>query len=116
VTDPYKFQEAMIVGADEGYYGETRFTLDPQNRGYLKMDRSFLGKLVGKFNPSRGDLVFSKSGEVIGIMVNKEHAALLTSFVPSATIPTGANLNRDAIGARLSHLDRQLRQMPGHLQ
>ena len=80
VADPYKFQEALILGADEGYYGECRFALDPGNRGYLKMDRSALGKFVGKFNPSRGDLVLSKSGDLIGIMVNKQYCALLISF------------------------------------
>lgn len=116
VTDPYRFQDAVIIGADEGYYGETRFTLDARNPGYLRMDRSMLGKLVGRFNPSRGDLVFSKSGDLIGIMVNKQYCAMLTSFVPSATIPTGANLDADSIGARLSHLNRELRQLPEDLQ
>lgn len=115
-NDPFKFQDAVVVGADEGYYGETRFTMDTRNRAYLKMDRAVLGKLVGRFNPSRGDLVFAKSGELIGIMVNKEYCALLTSFVPSATIPTGANLNPEQIGARLTHLNRELTQMPMELR
>lgn len=114
--DPYRFQEAVVVGADEGYYGDTRFTLDANNRNYLKMDRAVLGKFVGRFNPSRGDLVFAKSGELIGIMVNKEYCALLTSFVPSATIPTGANLNPEQIGNRLTHLNRELNGLPTELR
>jgi hypothetical protein len=116
VADPFRFQDALIVGADEGYFGECKFKLDPANRGYLKMDRSALGKLVGKFNPSRGDLVFAKSGELIGMMVNKEYCAQLTSFVSSSTIPTGANLDSQAIGTRLSIMDEQIHELPPELQ
>ena len=116
VADPYKFQEALILGADEGYYGECRFALDASNRGYLKMDRSVLGKMVGKFNPSRGDLVLSKSGDLIGIMVNKQYCALLISFVPTATIPAGSNLSAQAIGTRLSAMRQDLRTLPPDLQ
>jgi hypothetical protein len=116
VPDPYKFEDVVLIGADEGYYGECRFAVDPQNRGYLRMDRSVLGRLVGKFNPSRGDLVFSKSGDLVGIMVNKQYCALLTSFVPTATIPTGTQLNADAIGTRLSRMDQEVRQLPLDLQ
>src|SRR5688572_5228536 len=116
VADPYKFQEALILGADEGYYGECRFALDPSNRAYLKMDRSMLGKFVGKFNPSRGDLVLSKSGDLIGIMVNKQYCALLVSFTPRATIPAGSNLNAPTIGAQLSSMQQDLRGLPVEMQ
>jgi hypothetical protein len=112
VADPFRFQDALLIGADEGYYGECRFSLDPANKGYLKMDRSALGRLVGKFNPSRGDLVFAKSGDLIGIMVNKQYCALLTSFVPTATIPASANLSAQSVGLRLSSMEQALRNLP----
>ncbi|HEV8540824.1 MAG TPA: hypothetical protein VGR78_00390, partial [Verrucomicrobiae bacterium] len=105
-----------VVGADEGYYGECKFTLEPNKNGYLKMDRSVLGRLVGKFNPSRGDLVFAKSGEVIGIMVNKQYCALLNNFVPTATFPTGSNLSAEAVGARLSAMQQEIRALPPEIQ
>ena len=35
---------------------------------YLKMDHSVVRGLFGKFNPSHGDLVFNKSGELLGVM------------------------------------------------
>jgi hypothetical protein len=116
VADPYKFEDVLILGADEGYYGECRFSLEPSNRAYLKMDRSALGKFVGKFNPSRGDLVLSKSGDLIGIMVNKQYCALLTSFVPRTTIPAGSNLNAQAIGTQLSAMQQDLRGLPAEMQ
>ncbi len=116
VANPYKFQDALLGGADEGYYGECRFSVDSSNRGYLKMDRNALGRLAGKFNPSRGDLVFSKSGEIIGIMVNKQYCALLTTFVPTATLPTNTDLGTQAVGVRLSAMDRDLKSLPLELQ
>lgn len=116
VADPYKFEDALILGADEGYYGECRFALVPSNRAYLKMDRSALGRFVGKFNPSRGDLVLSKSGDLIGIMVNKQYCALLTTFVPRTTIPAGSNLNAQAIGTQLSSMQQDLRGLPPEMQ
>jgi hypothetical protein len=116
VADPYKFQDALLIGVDEGYYGECRFSVDPANRGYLKMDRNALGRLVGKFNPSRGDLVFSKSGEIIGIMVNKQYCAVLNNFVPTATLPTNTDLSTQAVGVRLSAMDRDLKSLPLELQ
>lgn len=115
-SDPLRFQDALLIGADEGYYGECRFTLDPRNSGYLKMDRSFLGKLVGKFNPSAGDLVFSKSGDLIGMMVNKHYCALLASFASSVSIPTGTNLNAETIGVQLSNMQIEVHQLPAEMQ
>jgi len=69
-SDPYKFQDAVLIGADEGYYGECDFQIDLSTPSYLKLDRNLLKGLFGKFNPSRGDLVFSRTGELLGIMVN----------------------------------------------
>jgi hypothetical protein len=115
-SDPLRFQDALLIGADEGYYGECRFTLDARNSGYIKMDRSFLGRITGKFNPNAGDLVFSKSGDLIGMMVNKQYCAVLRSFVPHATIPTGINLNSEAIGGRLAEMQRSIQQLPPEMQ
>jgi hypothetical protein len=53
---PFKFQDAVLVGAGEGYYGECKFEIDLSAPAYLKLDRSVLKGLFGKFNPSRGDL------------------------------------------------------------
>ena len=69
-AEPYKFQDAVLVGADEGYYGECNFEMDVNTPQYLKLDRSLLRGLFGKFNPSRGDLVFSRTGDLLGVMVN----------------------------------------------
>ena len=90
--DPFKFSDAVLVGANEGYYGECKFQIDLTTPQYVKMDRSLFRGLFGKFDPSRGDLVLSKTGEVLGIMVNNEYCAVLGKITPIATLQCGDNL------------------------
>ncbi len=116
-ADPFKFQEAVIVGATEGYYGECRFQIDaatPQH--YVKVDRNRLKGLFGKFNPSRGDLVFTKGGELLGIMVNGEYCAVLNQVTPTRTIQLGDTVASQQTGQMLSQLYDRVFQMPLKLQ
>lgn len=116
-ADPFKFQDAVIVGATEGYYGECKFQIDagtpPQ---YVKVDRNLLKGLFGKFNPSRGDLVFTKGGELLGIMVNGEYCAVLNQVTPTRTIQLGEGVASQQTGQMLSQLYDRVFQMPLKLQ
>jgi hypothetical protein len=114
--DPVKFQEAVLVGATENYYGECKFQIDPTNPRYVRMDRNIFKRLSGNFAPSGGDLVFSKTGQVIGIMVNKEYCAVLNNFGSFFNIRTGSNLAAQQTGAVLSAMRRQLEALPLRLQ
>jgi len=115
-SDPYKFQDAVLVGADEGYYGECNFQIDLNEPQYVKLDRSLLRGLFGKFNPSRGDLVFSRTGELLGIMVNNTYCLTLHGFTAAATILFGPDLHDQHTGATLSRLYDTVFQMPLSLQ
>ncbi len=114
--DPFKFQDAIIVGAKEGYYGQCRFQMDLDTPGYLRMDRNFLKGLFGKFNPSRGDLVFSQSGELLGIMVNGTYCVLLPNFEAVATLPLGEDIRAQHTEVVLSDLYGAVVQLPLKLQ
>ena len=81
-SDPYKFQDAVLVGANEEYYGQCNFQIEMNTPQYVKLDRSLLKGLFGKFNPSRGDLVFSRTGELLGIMVNNTYCLTIRAFAP----------------------------------
>jgi len=115
-ADPFKFQEAVIVGANEGYYGECKFQIDPGTPNYVKVDRSLLRGLFGKFNPSRGDLVLTKTGELLGIMVNSEYCAVLNKVTPTRTIQLGNEVASQQTGQLLSQLYDRVFQMPAKLQ
>jgi len=114
--DPYKFQDAVLVGADEGYYGECGFQIDLTAPGYVKLDRSLLKGLFGKFNPSRGDLVFSKTGELLGIMANDTYCLRIQHFDTAATFRFGPDVRAQHTGDTLSGLYSQVAQLPFKLQ
>jgi hypothetical protein len=113
---PFKFQDAVLVGAREGYYGECRFQIDLSTPDYLKLDNNFLKGLFGKFNPSRGDLVFSKSGDLLGIMANSTYCFMLHSFDTAATFQFGQDIRAQHTGDALSRLYSYVFQMPFKLQ
>ena len=115
-TDPYKFQDAVLVGAEEGYYGECKFQIDVTTPGYVRLDRSLLKGLFGKFNPSRGDLVFSKNGELMGIMANGSYCMMLQSFDGSAKFQFGEDLRDQHPALTLSLLSSTVTGLPSKLQ
>jgi peptidoglycan hydrolase CwlO-like protein len=115
-TDPYKFQDAVLVGTRADYYGECRFQIDLSTLDYVKLDRSFLKGLIGKFNPSRGDLVFSKTGEMLGVMANASYCLMLRDFSFEATMQFGDDIRAQHTGATLSALYSHLLTMPFKLQ
>ena len=71
-------------------YGTVEFKIDPKARGYVKVDRIFFN-FSGKFNPAKGDLVFSQTGELLGIMVNNKYCLVIENATPAGAIMFGKN-------------------------
>jgi len=115
-SDPYKFQDAVLVGANEGYYGECNFQIEVDTPQYVRLDRSVLKGLFGKFNPSRGDLVFSRTGEFLGIMVNSTYCLTVHSFAASASFQFGPDVRAQHTGETLSQLSDYILQLAWRLQ
>src|SRR5579862_1886899 len=114
--DPFKFQDAVLVGTSENYYGECKFEIDVSTPDYLKLDRNVLKGLFGKFNPSRGDLVFSRTGQLLGIMANSTYCMMIRNFDPAATFQFGQDMRLQHTGGTLSALYAQISQLPSKLQ
>lgn len=114
--DPAKFQDAVVVGSKEGYYGEVEFRLVPSLPRYLKMQRRPLGKIFGKFSPSRGDLAFSKQGELLGIMVNSQYCALVQSLPPARLVRLGREIAQQRTSQIGAEVARRLQNLPLSLQ
>ncbi len=115
-ADPYKFQNAVVVGTQEDYYGESNFQIDLTAPQYLKMDHSSLRALFGKFNPSSGDLVFSKTGTLLGVMVNNNYCVLIRGFSTSATLRFGPDGRNQPTAITLSKLYAVVAELPFKLQ
>jgi hypothetical protein len=114
--DPFKFQDAVLVGAREGYYGECRFQIDLTTPEYVKLDNSFIKGLFGKFNPSRGDLVFSKTGELLGIMANSSYCLMIRNFYTAASFQFGQDVRTQHTGSTLSLLYSRVLGLPFKVQ
>ena len=115
-ADPFKFSEALLVNDGGKGYGELGFKLDASHRGYVRVDNRLFKRLFGDFAPSRGDLVFSKSGELLGMMVNSDYCVLLRDFTPMTTIPAGDEQPSPHTSALLDSLSSRVLQMPIELQ
>ncbi len=114
--NPYKFQDAVLVGAREGYYGQCKFQVDESTPQYVKLDRSVLKGLFGQFNPSRGDLVFSQTGELLGVMANSTYCMMIRNFDASATVQFGSDVRTQHTGETLSRLYTFVSGLPFRLQ
>ncbi len=114
--EPFKFSEAVLVGGGEGYHGEAPFQVDPETPAYVRMQRERFSKLFGKFTPSSGDLVFSKTGEVLGIMVNSEYCLVLDDLTPGGSVTLGASIQNPKNAAVLSNLGVRVSMLPTKVQ
>ncbi len=114
--DPFRFPDAVLVSGGGRGYGEVGFKLDPVERGYVRVDNRLFRRLFGDFAPSRGDLVLSKTGELLGIMVNSDYCAVVNNFLPARTLPTGNDIRAQDPAALLNELGARVRSLPLKLQ
>ena len=114
--EPFKFTEAMLVSSGGKGYGEVSFKLEAQTPQYVRMDNRLIKHLVGEFTPSAGDLVFSKTGELLGIMVNSNYCAVIDNFLPAKTIKTGDSVPGQRTGEILAVMVARLQGLPSRLQ
>jgi hypothetical protein len=115
-ADPLKFTEAVLINGGGQGYGELGFKLDAAHRGYVRVDNRLFKRLFGDFSTSRGDLVFSRMGELLGIMVNSDYCVLLGNFAPAATIPAGDGQPPGGTAGIINSLSARVQQLPVELQ
>jgi hypothetical protein len=115
-TDPYLFQDAVVAGTRGNYYGECKFQIDLTTPQYVKMDHNSLKGLFGKFNPSSGDLVLSKTGQLLGVMANNSYCVMVRGFDPAATFRFGPESRHQPTAQTLATLYTVVANLPTKLQ
>ena len=60
--------------------------------------------------------MLSKTGELLGIMVNSDYCALVNNFLPAKTITTGDDVRAQHTAAVLNDLAARVRLLPLKLQ
>jgi hypothetical protein len=112
---PFKFPKAFIMSKNGRKFGEMDFKIDPANPGYVKVDRIFFN-FGGRFNPVKGDLVFSQTGDLIGIMTSNKYCRVIQNTTPAYGITFGPKLNARAIALGLSRMKSIVNTKPFALQ
>ncbi len=95
---PFKFPKAFIMKRDGRSFGEVVFRMDPRNRDYVKFDKSLVRSIMGDFSPSQGDLVFSQTGELLGIMANNQYCHVITGVSPAGAVVFGQHQSNSLAG------------------
>lgn len=114
--DPYRYQTAIAIGTQQDYYGEVAFSLDPTNPVYLKMERQALGGLFSGSLPSRGDLIFTKQGELLGLMVNDEYCVVLQQLAFTRSVRLGPEITDQKTSEVVGELWSRIQGLPMKMQ
>lgn len=115
-SDPFKFPEAVLVSSNGRYYGEVEFKLDAGTPRYVRMKSKILTRLFGEFSPSTGDIVFSKTGELLGVMVNSTYCAILLELPVLTRVPAGDNAAGLGTREKLAEVRTALLRLPVKVQ
>jgi len=114
-SEPFKFPEAMLVHRGGKGYGETPFKLDQVAPGYVKMDNRFFKRLFGDFSPSRGDIVLSRNGDFLGIMVNSDYCAVISHLVTLRPVKL-PDTRTQGLGRMLREMEQKVDDMPWRMR
>jgi hypothetical protein len=115
-TDPFRFSRALLISPQGSGYGECSFRLEPNLRGYLEMDSRFMNRLQGEYAPSAGDLVLTLAGEFLGMMVNDQYCAQVTSLEPSVSLSWDSKGASKGVGEALSSIKRSVGNLDSRLR
>jgi hypothetical protein len=115
-TEPSRHYEVVIASTRADSYGECKIQADMGMAGHFKIDRDSLHSFGGLFNPSRGDLVFTKEGKLLGMMINDDYYALLNNSTTVEEVQLGDATARQPTGKILSQVYDRILKMPTKLQ
>lgn len=114
--EPFKFSEAILIDEKGEYYGEVEFKLTANTPGYVLMQSKVFSRIFGDFSPTRGDLVFSKTGELLGLMVDNRYCALIDNLLVDEALPLGEQFDNDEFKRVIVSLRNRYEQLPGELR
>ena len=74
-TNPFAFQEAILINPNNLQYGSLRFRIDNERFSpFLKTDNRLSTRLFGDFSASAGDYLFTQNGKFLGIQTTSGNA------------------------------------------
>jgi hypothetical protein len=105
----------VVVDSDKKNFCQTDFTRDGSDGRYVRVKHNRFAWATGKFDPGKGDLVFAKSGEVLGIMVNNDYAFHVQNLGSRIRLgsrtPLGKSFDAPKTIEKLANLGKTLRTL-----
>ncbi len=96
-TEPLRFPEVVLVSNRLGEFGETSFRLIPGGQRYLSVPNRLLGRVFGSdFGASRGDYIFAKTGDLMGVMLSSDRGAILSDLASVAELRIGDDFSQES--------------------
>ena len=114
--EPFKWSEAILVDEKGKYYGEVEFKLTVNTPGYVRMQSKVFSRIFGDFSPTQGDLVFSKTGEFLGLMVDSRYCVLVNNLLGDERLPLGKRFEANEFKTVISSLRNRYGSLPEELQ
>ncbi|MGB0370008.1 MAG: hypothetical protein ACPGN3_01565 [Opitutales bacterium] len=114
--DPFRFDKAVLVRPENGYYGEAGYRLSPQSNLVLDLDSRILSGLFGDFNPSQGDFVFALTGNLAAMMINGDRAIRLESPSNSHSIPVNDSYKAEQAKSTMDQINGRISRLPSSLR
>ena len=112
----FAFPESVVVSLKNSYYGEVPFKADFKNDNYAQMDVGLIQSIFGTFSPSEGDLVLSRNGDYLGMMIGGDAAVLLKTFTPLHMLAIGAKYEKQRATNFVNQNSARYKQLPYSLQ
>ncbi|OUW15924.1 MAG: hypothetical protein CBD18_07970 [Opitutales bacterium TMED158] len=114
--EPFKWSDAILVDEKGEYYGEVEFKLTANTPGYVRMQSKVFSRIFGDFSPTQGDLVFSKTGEFLGMMVDGRYCVLINNLLGDETLPLGRQFENNEFKSVIASLRNRYSSLPEELQ
>lgn len=111
-VNPWQFPKTILIGEEQNRFGDLELQLDTQSQHHLRVDKEPFSQILGDFTPKKGDLVFTKTGAFLGILVNKKTSSLIDNFETVQMLPIGNNYNPQAMQSLMRDLDRRMERLP----
>ena len=111
-TDPLKFPQAVLIDRNTGFYGEAPFKLDLNAPNHFRIDSRLINRLMGEFSARESNIMFSKAGDFLGVMVNKEYSVHIDNFVATRTVTLGETDTYKQFQDGYTRMINQVRRLP----
>lgn len=114
--DPFRFDKALVVHAENGHYGESGYRLSAQSDLILDMDSKIFSGLFGEFDSKEGDFVFAMTGNLAALMVNGDKAIRLENASSSLSIPINQSYRAEQANSIMQQINARIARLPQELK